>query len=329
MGRIRPSHGLYRSVEHNIDMMAFARMLGADDDRRSASRFVKAMFMQIGAGWYSVGTRGDTNCDKHIRRLSAIPTDGAVWSVAAGADTEPNKQNKRAERRQVAALKMITSENTMKQKRRLFARRGMLEVEPDEIGANGTGLRELYHGFRFSNRGHGIQWEITASAVVAFLEFDRKYGSSMFNVSEFLPKPFASLKKLLRIYKGIPASLKGGNYNAYKSGKRHHKFPGGSDTGLGWSYFRYPHVAATAWTGFSLLMQKDDEGPVDGQGNPFAQPDPPVPRPETDQCQLLPQRSSPDQTPMFHDQDAVDEREADFADVSDHDEFAELDKTQR
>ena len=34
-------------------------------------------------------------------------------------------------------------------------------------------------------------------------------------------------------------------------------YPGGSDTGIGWTYLRYPHAAATAWTGLLMLYQWD------------------------------------------------------------------------
>ena len=64
-------------------------------------------------------------------------------------------------------------------------------------------------------------------------------------------------------------------------GKNDHaaKYPGGSDTGIGWTYLRYPHVAATAWAGMLLLYQFDDDDAVDEDANPFAPPERPVPAP--------------------------------------------------
>ena len=32
-------------------------------------------------------------------------------------------------------------------------------------------------------------------------------------------------------------------------------YPGGSHTGIGWTYLRYGHAAATAWAGLLLMFQ--------------------------------------------------------------------------
>ena len=53
----------------------------------------------------------------------------------------------------------------------------------------------------------------------------------------------------------IPASVLGGNIAAYRKNDHASAYPGGSDTGIGWTYLRYPHAASTAWAGLLLLYQ--------------------------------------------------------------------------
>ena len=71
-----------------------------------------------------------------------------------------------------------------------------------------------------------------------------------------------SIKHLLAVYRAVPASALGGNFAAYVQNDHSSPYPGGSDTGIGWTYMRYPHAASTAWAGLLLLYQfdEDDEG---------------------------------------------------------------------
>jgi len=52
-----------------------------------------------------------------------------------------------------------------------------------------------------------------------------------------------SLRKLLTTYGCVPASVLGGNINAWIDNDHSAPYPGGSDTGIGWTYLRYPHVS--------------------------------------------------------------------------------------
>ena len=109
------------------------------------------------------------------------------------------------------------------------------------------------------------------------------------DVSERLTQARSSLRSLLNTYGCVPASIlgghpirrlephpvgdtplwncsltrcgmcTGGNIAAWIKNDHAAPFPGGSDTGIGWTYLRYPHVAATAWTGLLLLYQFDEQ----------------------------------------------------------------------
>merc|ERR1712146_768605 len=137
------------------------------------------------------------------------------------------------------------------------------------------GVNEVYSGFRFSNWGNGIQWENAAGAVVAMLKYRAESGGNNAVLTDRIIKTRNSIKKLLEVYGSVPVSILGGNY---------HKYPGGSDTGLAWSYFRYPHLASTVWSGFALMYQGDEGEQVDVESNPFAPPSTAVPSPGSTQC---------------------------------------------
>merc|ERR1719198_1681688 len=89
-----------------------------------------------------------------------------------------------------------------------------------------------------------------------------------------------SIKHLLAVYRSVPASVLGGNIAAYLKNDHSSPYPGGSDTGIGWTYLRYPHAASTAWAGLLLSYQFDDADTPREDANPFAPPATTVPDPE-------------------------------------------------
>ena len=89
-----------------------------------------------------------------------------------------------------------------------------------------------------------------------------------------------SIRQLLQAYQAVPASVLGGTINAYIKNDHAADYPGGSDTGIGWTYLRYPHAASTAWAGLLLLYQFDEADAVREDANPFAPPAMTVPLPD-------------------------------------------------
>ena len=55
-----------------------------------------------------------------------------------------------------------------------------------------------------------------------------------------------SLRTLLKTYGAVPASVRGGNGEAYNAHNPYAPYPGGSDTGMGFSYLRMIHVASAS-----------------------------------------------------------------------------------
>eukprot|EP00965_Chrysotila_dentata_P241737 6204455-Pleurochrysis_carterae.AAC.3 len=58
------------------------------------------------------------------------------------------------------------------------AQAGLWAQDTDRIGADGDGAGASLYGFRFTSWGNGIQWENTASAVMALLQFKKVRGAT-------------------------------------------------------------------------------------------------------------------------------------------------------
>jgi hypothetical protein len=270
MARLPPYQNFYRSTEHNIDMFALGRMLGEKDVEESASHFVQKMFGftyndEDKNSYFSTGTGADGKCDTKMVS-AAIPMDAQFWNVLADASGQSSE----------AALHMATALNASL---RPTLQHGFVEKDTDRTGnKDGAGKGNTLTGFRFSTYGTGAQWEVTASGVMGLLHNSAKTHTPVPTIVSSMRK---SLTGMLETYGSILASVNGGNMDAYYHtdkmvaalGKRvAADYPGGSNTGIGWTYLRYPHLAATAWTGMLLLYQAEDGGAVDESFNPYAPP---------------------------------------------------------
>lgn len=225
--------GTYRSTEHNIDMFALARMLGETALQAQAGRFVAQMFAfdPNHPQTYATGTSATGPCAVTRNALTPVAADTQFWNLLADADPSPS--------RKAASLAYTL---------RPAADGGLLSRDRDAIGDG----QELL-GLRFSTLGHGAQWENTASAVIGLGYYVAVYKQAPDFVQDALLGMRTGVLHQLEEYHGVLASVLGGNYQAWMSRGRDDAYPGGSDTGLGWTYLRYPHTAATAWAGLMLL----------------------------------------------------------------------------
>lgn len=244
MGRMPRGRGHYRATEHNIDMYAFAKMLNDSAVQASAGRFIEGMygFDPEHPEVYATGTGGSSDCDAS-RNGMPIAADTQIWNLLAEADLVPERKR--------ASLAYVL---------RPAAEGGLRVEDTDSLG---DGARLM--GVRFTSRGSGAQWENTASTAIGVGLYRAKFGEDLANANETRYMEDALMHQLSE-YGAVLGSVRGGNYNAYVQGDRSSPFPGGSDTGMGWAYLRYPHTAATAWTGLVLM-----------EANPFAPPPEPVP----------------------------------------------------
>lgn len=240
MGRLPRGRGKYRATEHNIDMFSLARMLGEPDVQGRAASFVSHMygFNDAAQDAYATGTAGKRICDPTKEEGSPTAADTQFWNLLSDADPD-------------ASRKKTSLESVL----RPASEGGLLAEDVDILGDRAHLL-----GVRFTTKGSGAQWENTASAVMGIGFYNSVY-KVQGKISNHLQSMQEALLHQLQEYRSVLASVRGGNYHAYTQGNPDPIFPGGSDTGLGWSYLRYPHLAATAWTGLMLL-----------EANPFAPP---------------------------------------------------------
>lgn len=274
--RLPPFPQFYRSTEHNIDTFALSRMLGAAGatSQRQAGAFVRGMWARVAGlnASYAVGTSGMTQCDTGVP-ASPAAVDAQFWNLLADADPVPA--------RKAASMS--------------FAMQSMWATDTDLIGnGRGAGRGAVLQGVRFTTGGNGIQWENTASAAMAMSLFQRRFARDADpSLTDRIGAARDSLKHLLAVYGAVPASVLGGNIAAYLQNDHSSPYPGGSDTGIGWTYLRYPHAASTAWTGLLLLYQFDGADQVREEANPFAPPAATVPDPQIQSAgtrQCLPQQ---------------------------------------
>jgi len=280
MGHLQPYPGNYRSSEHNIDLHGLATVLGDTGMKESTGRFVRGMYgtHPILPTSYAMGTGAGKRCDPHVNG-GAVPADATYWSILADAD--PDQAH-------IKPALQFAFKRPDRKANGQYSIHGLWVTDEDSILPEG-GVRAppvQLTGTRFTNIGNGVQWEVTASAVMAMAHYQQKYDSGAdIGLPGHLQQTRNSLRTLLAMYKGVPQSVLGGNYGMWQA-RRFGKYPGGTDTGLGWPYLRYLGTVTTAWTGLALMYQADDNGPVNEDANPYALPKQPVPG-GTD-CSCLP-----------------------------------------
>jgi len=267
--------------------------------QKRAGAFVRSMWAQnhrsaAGEGFnvtYATGTGGAVACDATIPTTPAA-IDAQFWNLLADADPTPE--------RKTASMAYSVREADESSPIPELRRNGLWATDTDLIGGkDGLGVGAVLQGVRFTTWGHGIQWENTGSAAMAMKHYLELYDKKdTLRLGQKISAARDSIKHLLAVYRSVPASVLGGNYAAWMqvSGQifkdrytpervvnednHSNPYPGGSDTGIGWPYMRYPHAASTAWAGMLLMYQFKDGDEVNEDANPFAPPAKTVPDPQ-------------------------------------------------
>lgn len=248
MQRLRGHPKNTRSTEHNIDMKSLARMLHDEALQASAEAFIGSMHHEYSGGdraKYLIGTNNGEACNAEITHWpGGFITDTTFWNVLADGDV--NAPNGDGPQRMAKAM-------------------GSALKEVDETDSFEG---HTYRGVKFTSLGSGIQWENTASAALSMAHLLETYPETLDTDPELreliqsrLNEYRDSIKVMLSKYGFMYASV----------------HSGGSDTGIGWTYFVKPHLAATAWAGMVLMHQSGPDVNVSEAGNPYAVPPQPVP----------------------------------------------------
>lgn len=229
-------------------------MLGDGDVASRAQAFVKSMYNEE-RKVYATGTSSSYQCDSRVND-GVRPGDAQFWNYLASTDA--------GFERTTGAMRFVACTAA--------SEGGLWSSDDDLIGNAGIGAGSRVYGVRFSDGGRGTQWEVTAGAAMAMYKYSEEFSEADApNLSKQLRFATESIRWLLQTYKAMPASVRGGNYKAYEPGSRSSDNPGGSDSGYGYGYFRYPHLAATSWAGLLMMFG------ANGVGNPFAAPQQPMP----------------------------------------------------
>ena len=254
LARLPPARGNHRSLEHNIDIFALAGMLREWPLQERAQRFVESMYgkNQDYPQAYNVGTVGSQRCGPINSKEDGIPADGQFWNLLASVEPDADRVGK--------SVSWLIFSDAMWEYDKDF----LSQVDPAPI----------LHGVRFTSKGFGIQWEETAGAVIAlshFLAYRSSGSEEEFKdrLRQRLEASRLSLRTLLKMYGAVPASVRGGNGDAYNAHNAYAPYPGGSDTGMGFSYLRMIHVASTAWSGLALLGATLEGDPIWKGANPM------------------------------------------------------------
>lgn len=318
IGRMPPKRQNYRSAEHNIDVLALARMLGEEDAMEQAQHFVRQMYQPSGhfpnsyrMGEVSCGPPPPVNPDL------PVPADVIYWGVLAEADPDKAHASKAlafalgdtSARPQGPTPGVVTTNSSIEELGSCCGQSSQLACCPDACCIPGKHrlpccgkpaasslwevnedlvwegpVRPRLNGTRFTSSGNGVQWEVSAGAAMALVYYNQEHGQSDLRSSR-LKEVRSSLKHLLAMYKGVPATILGGNFEAYAINDHNARYPGGTDTGISFTYLRYKHVASTAWTGLLLLYQPDEDAPLYEDANPFKPPGKPMPSGMDNTCQ--------------------------------------------
>lgn len=250
MQRLRGYPQNTRSTEHNIDMKSLARMLHEEALQASAETFIGSMHHEYSGGdraKYLIGTNNGEPCNTGLNHWpgGGFITDTTFWNVLADGDV--NAPGGDGPQRMAKALGSALK----------------------EVDATDTFDGHTYRGVRFTSLGSGIQWENTASAALAMAHLVDTYPKTLDTnpglrelVQQRLDEYRNSIKLMLDKYGFLYASV----------------HEGGSHTGIGWTYFVKPHLAATAWAGMMLVHQSGPNAIVSEAGNPYAVPPQPVPQ---------------------------------------------------
>ncbi|MFK7825888.1 MAG: hypothetical protein AB8G05_17175 [Oligoflexales bacterium] len=235
--------GMWQSTEHNIDMYALgaclvgaAKVNGTDNVfaaqvRDIAGTFVNQMFDEA-KGIYQIGTNNVCS-DSTTINLGATPADAQSWRLLSRAE-------------------MGGSEERSKSSQEALRSEPFFERDADFSDLIGQDI----FGVRFTDFGRGVQMENTGSALLSLNDF---YGE----------QPADSVTDLRNSIKYLFDFYKGGGIPASSQSDPNPQARGGFNTGLSWSYFDWPHVASTVWSGLALAYQFEENGGILIGMNPF------------------------------------------------------------
>ena len=237
----------YLSTEHHIDMYALGTIL-ADPTIVQHSRTFLDNLYDSDEGVYRIGTTVPLNGVVTINTGDATPVDCQTWTILAGVNDTTDSS------RQQASMEWVVSNCVVDD--------ALTDVgcSPSGVGAPpcDPSSDNTFRGVRFTDRGKGIQLENTGSGLMALLRLRQRTGTTAFDAS--IEAIQESLHRLIQ---------RTGDVGMCSSFRKESAYPNPANernTGLGWSYWRIPHVASTVYCALALMY--DDR--TDDLFNPYS-----------------------------------------------------------
>jgi hypothetical protein len=281
IARDRGRPGSYMSMEHHIDMYSLASImltmkltdaekLVCENSLKISVDFMETMwnptkkYFNVGTG-YTIDENGSTLSTVTINTTTPTPVDCQTWRALA-VNMESLKDTKTNESL-LWAVKQTAIQDSWKGT--VGCSSGSEEFMPNPVC---TEVPEAYRvtGFKFTESARGIQLENTGSGMLALIRA-RKLGSLQdSSVDKTVSDVHKSLESIFTVFPdGIPGSLRaeGAYPRMKKNGEELYHDETYSNTtieetntGITWSYWRYPHTASTIYCWLAYQASQSGSG---------------------------------------------------------------------
>jgi len=224
----------WRSVEHNINVWAAARMLYGitsdvtwSDMMKSAQKYVQNCF-DANNGFYYAGSPPLQQPSDDVNKNLAVTADAQTLTALSGIDGDIS--------RQPSSLNYVMNN--------LFRTEG----QTDDV----TGSSINYDGVLYSNQGSAIQFEQVAIAAMAYQAIGNQLSSSDSDTSR---KYLDMAKKLTQsILNNQQYAVNGDGQGVVASVNPNgaQVWNGDDASGTSWTYYPVLHTASSAWSGLAI-----------------------------------------------------------------------------
>jgi hypothetical protein len=278
--------GSYLSTEHHVDMYALAMIF--EKNREATSKYLsteeQSVIMEvkkiseafIQSMWdternmFNTGTGYINGTGSVMKNQENLAVDCQTWTVLCGASRDRHKQC--LEWAVKECLTVDTPVGGVGCVHGINSETAFVPISPCSVYTPS----ELYTGFKFTNRGNGIQLENTGSGLLALLIHQADHDGDGAAVTSQREALLESMRRLIcdhvkNTNTGIPGSFRKEKlyprlHYMEKDGKTilepnymfiNDKNAHETNTGMSWSYYTNPHMASTIYCALSLMFSQD------------------------------------------------------------------------
>jgi hypothetical protein len=181
----------------------------------------------------------------------AIPVDTQTWNLLADADDNRDRKIASLD----WAVRTCLVRDTMHGSRGCYESDEAVRAAPHKadisnVSCDDVDEADVLYGFRFTEWGHGIQWENAGSGVMALMRAELKYGLEG-RYSKEIELIVRSIRRVMtaRARKGEVGMVANLRVREQYAGADAESF---MNTGLTWGYYRAPHLGGTVYCTLAL-----------------------------------------------------------------------------